>query len=248
MRYGGTQALTQVSFSVDYGQIVGIIGPNGAGKTTLLNAMNGYLMPVEGKVVFQGSDVTFKRPHEMARLGIGRTFQLVNLFKGMTILENVMVGCHLKGKAGIFESGLRSKRSRNEEQTIFDAAVKSLKTLDLMDRAYEIVDNLSFGEQRTVELARALAMKPDLLFLDEPAAGLNTAEAGRLAATLRRIRDTGITIVLVEHNMPLVMSVSDMVCVLDFGKLIACGTPAYVCSREEVIKAYLGPQGAKGVA
>jgi branched-chain amino acid transport system permease protein len=248
MRYGGTQALTQVSFSVDYGQIVGIIGPNGAGKTTLLNAMNGYLMPVEGKVVFQGRDVTFKRPHEIARLGIGRTFQLVNLFKGMTILENVMVGCHLKGKAGIFESGLCFKRSRNEEQTIFDAAVKSLKTLDLMDRAYEIVDNLSFGEQRTVELARALAMKPDLLFLDEPAAGLNTAEAGRLAITLRRIRDMGITIVLVEHNMPLVMSVSDMVCVLDFGKLIAYGTPAYVCSREEVIKAYLGPQGAKGVS
>jgi branched-chain amino acid transport system permease protein len=248
MRYGGTQALIQVSFSVDYGQIVGIIGPNGAGKTTLLNAMNGYLMPVEGKVVFQGSDVTFKRPHEMARLGIGRTFQLVNLFKGMTILENVMVGCHLKGKAGIFESGLCFKRSRNEEQTIFDAAVKSLKTLDLMDRAYEIVDNLSFGEQRTVELARALAMKPDLLFLDEPAAGLNTAEAGRLATTLRRIRDMGITIVLVEHNMPLVMSVSDMVCVLDFGKLIAYGTPAYVCSREDVIKAYLGPQGAKGVS
>jgi branched-chain amino acid transport system permease protein len=248
MRYGGTQALIQVSFSVDYGQIIGIIGPNGAGKTTLLNAMNGYLMPVEGKVIFQGRDVTYKRPHEMAKLGIGRTFQLVNLFKGMTILENVMVGGHLKGKAGIFESGLCFKRSRNEEQTIFEAAVKSLKTLGLMERAYEIVDNLSFGEQRRVELARALAMKPDLLFLDEPAAGLNTAEAGRLAATLRRIRDMGITIVLVEHNMPLVMSVSDMVCVLDFGKLIAYGTPAYVCSQEEVIKAYLGPQGAKSAS
>ena len=248
MRYGGTQALNQVSFSVDYGQIVGIIGPNGAGKTTLLNAMNGYLMPIEGKVLYQGRDVTYKRPHEMAKLGIGRTFQLVNMFKGMTILENVMIGCHLKGKAGIFESGLCFKRSRNEEKTIFDAAVKSLKTLELMDRAYEIVDNLSFGEQRAVELARALAMKPDLLFLDEPAAGLNTSEAGRLAATLRRIRDTGITIMLVEHNMPLVMSVSDMVCVLDFGKLIACGTPNYVCSQEEVIKAYLGPQEAKSAS
>ncbi len=248
MYYGGTAALSDVSFSVDYGQICGIIGPNGAGKTTLLNVINGYLAPATGKVAFQGKDVTYVTPHEMARLGAGRTFQLINLFKGMTVIENVMVGCHLKGKAGIFESGLRFGRARREESEIWNTAARSLVSLGLMDRAYDIVDNLSFGEQRRVELARAIAMGPDLLFLDEPAAGLNSAEAQRLGVTLKEIRDRGITIMVVEHNMSLVMSVSDMVCVLDFGKLIACGTPEHVCQDEGVIKAYLGPQEAKSAS
>jgi len=248
MYYGGTAALSNVSFDVEYGQIVGIIGPNGAGKTTLLNVINGYLMPAGGNVAFQGSDVTHKVPHEMAKLGVGRTFQLINLFKGMTVIENVMVGGHLKGKAGIFESGLWFRRARREETIIWNAAVRSLEMVGLMDRAYDIVDSLSFGEQRLVELARALCMEPELLFLDEPAAGLNTAEAEKLGNTLKKIRDQGITIMLVEHNMSLVMSVSDMVCVLDFGKLIATGTPDYVCSHEGVIKAYLGPQEAKSAS
>ncbi len=248
MMYGGTAALSDVSFDVDYGQIVGIIGPNGAGKTTLLNVINGYLTPVTGKVTYQGMDVTRKAPHEMARLKASRTFQLINLFNGMTVIENVMVGGHLKGKAGIFESGLWFKRARREETTIWNAAVRSLQMVGLMERAYDIVDSLSFGEQRLVELARALCMAPELLFLDEPAAGLNTAEAAKLGGTLRRIRDQGITIMLVEHNMSLVMSVSDMVCVLDFGRLIASGTPDYVCSHDEVIKAYLGPQEAKSAS
>ena len=185
----------------------------------------------------------------MARLGCGRTFQLINLFKGMTVIENVLVGCHLKGKAGIFESGLRFGRSRREEKEIWEAAFRSCRDLGLVDRAYDLVDNLSFGEQRQVELARALALKPDLLFLDEPAAGLNSAEAERLGVTLRRrIRDRGITIMLVEHNMSLVMSVSDKVCVLEFGKFIAHGTPEQVCADEGVIKAYLGPQEAKSAS
>jgi branched-chain amino acid transport system permease protein len=248
MYYGGTAALSDVSFSVDYGTICGIIGPNGAGKTTLLNVINGYLAPAGGRVAFRGEDVTHKPPHEVAKLGVGRTFQLINLFKGMTVIENVMVGCHLKEKAGIFESGLRFARARREEKEIWNTAAKSLASLGLMDRAYDIVDNLSFGEQRLVELARALAMDPDLLFLDEPAAGLNSAEAQRLGATLRDIRSRGITIMLVEHNMSLVMSVSDRVCVLDFGRLIACGTPEAVCQDEGVIKAYLGPQEAKSAS
>jgi branched-chain amino acid transport system permease protein len=248
MFYGGTQALTSVSFSVKRGDIVGIIGPNGAGKTTLLNVINGYLMPAEGKVTFRGIDVTRKVPHEMARLGTGRTFQLINLFNGMTVIENVMVGGHLKGKAGIFESGLQLGRAKKEETAIWNSAVRSLKLVGLIDRAYDIVDSLSFGEQRSVELARALCGNPELLFVDEPAAGLNTAEAERLGATLKRIRDEGVTIMIVEHNMSLVMSVSDQVCVLDFGKLIATGTPDYVCSHEEVIKAYLGPQEAKSAS
>lgn len=248
MYYGGTAALSNVSFSVKRGDIVGIIGPNGAGKTTLLNVINGYLMPAKGKVTFRGVDVTKKVPHEMARLGVGRTFQLINLFHGMTVIENVMVGGHLKGKSGIFESGLQIGRSKKEERAIWNSAVRSLKVVGLMDRAYEIVDSLSFGEQRSVELARALCSEPELLFVDEPAAGLNTAEAERLGATLKRIRDQGVTIMMVEHNMSLVMSVSDQVCVLDFGKLIAAGTPDYVCSHEEVIKAYLGPQEAKSAS
>ena len=244
MNFGGTQALSQVSFDVDYGQIVGIIGPNGAGKTTLLNSIYGYLSPTQGRIVYQRQEVTGKQPHEMAGMGIGRTFQLINLFKGMTVIENVMVGCHLMGKAGIFESGLRLNRARQEERAIFYTAMRSLTALDLMDRAYDVVDNLSFGEQRAVELARALAMQPNLIFLDEPAAGLNTAEAEKLGETLRRIRSMGITIIMVEHNMALVMSVSDKVCVLDFGKLIAQGTCDYVCNHEEVIKAYLGTKEA----
>jgi branched-chain amino acid transport system permease protein len=248
MYYGGTAALSDVSFSVNYGTICGIIGPNGAGKTTLLNVVNGYLAPASGRVAFRGEDVTYKPPHEMAKLGVGRTFQLINLFKGMTVIENVMVGCHLKGKSGIFESGLRLARARREEKEIWNTAAKSLAALGLMDRAYDIVDSLSFGEQRLVELARALVMNPDLLFLDEPAAGLNSAEAQRLGATLKEIRSRGITIMLVEHNMSLVMSVSDQVCVLDFGRLIACGTPQAVCQDEGVIKAYLGPQEAKNAS
>jgi branched-chain amino acid transport system permease protein len=240
--FGGTEALSKVTISVDYHQIVGIIGPNGAGKTTLLNVINGFLTPREGRVMFQNTDVTNKTPHEMARLGLGRTFQLINLFKGMTVLENVMVGGHLKGKSGIFMGGLNLGRPRHEEAIIRNTAMQSLEFLGIADRAYEVVQNLSFGEQKLVELARALAMEPQLLLLDEPAAGLNSAETERLLGILRRIREQGITIVLVEHNMPLVMNLSDLVFVLDFGHRIALGTPEEVSRNQEVIKAYLGQE------
>jgi branched-chain amino acid transport system ATP-binding protein len=229
---------------VDYHKIVGIIGPNGAGKTTLLNVINGFLTPQQGgRVIFRGAEVTNKTPHEMAGLGLGRTFQLINLFKGMTVLENVMVGGHLKGKSGILMGGFNLGRPRYEEARICQAAMKSLEFLGLVDRAYEVVQNLSFGEQKLVELARALAMEPELLLLDEPAAGLNSAETEKLSEILRRIRDQGITIVLVEHNMPLVMSLSDLVFVLDFGREIAFGTPEEVSRDKEVIRAYLGQEG-----
>ncbi len=242
MKYGGTAALSNISFSVDYNQIVGIIGPNGAGKTTLLNILNGYLLPFSGNVIYQGKDITNQPAHTMAKMGIARTFQLLNLFKGMTVIENVMIGRHLKGKSGIFRSGLSLRSSRREESVIWHGATKSLELLGISSRAFDIVDNLSFGEQRQVELARALALEPDILLLDEPAAGLNTAEAERLADNLRRIRNMGVTIILVEHNMPLVMSISDMVFVLDFGCGIACGSPEAVCKEEDVIKAYLGEE------
>jgi branched-chain amino acid transport system ATP-binding protein/branched-chain amino acid transport system permease protein len=240
--FGGTEALSRVSVTVDYHQIVGIIGPNGAGKTTLLNVVNGFLPPREGRVIFQGKDATNKTPHEMARLGLGRTFQLINLFKGMTVIENVMVGGHLKGRSGILMGGLNLGRPRHEERIIRNAAMRSLEFLGLVDRAYHVVQTLPFGEQKLVELARALAMEPDLLLLDEPAAGLNSAETERLSSILRRIRDRGVTIVLVEHNMPLVMSLSDLVFVLDFGCAIAFGTPEEVSRNKEVIRAYLGQE------
>jgi len=240
--FGGTEALSKVSVSVDYKQIVGIIGPNGAGKTTLLNVVNGFLSPQEGTVIFQHTDVTHKTPHEMARLGLGRTFQLINLFKGMTVIENVMVGGHLKGRSGILMGGLNLGRPRYEETMIRNAAIRSLEFLGLVDRAYDVVESLSFGEQKLVELARALSMEPDLLLLDEPAAGLNSAETERLSGILRSIRQRGITIVLVEHNMPLVMTLSDFVFVLDFGRAIAFGTPEEVSKNNEVIRAYLGQE------
>jgi ABC-type branched-subunit amino acid transport system ATPase component len=241
-RFGGTEALSKVSLTVDYNQIVGIIGPNGAGKTTLLNIINGFLRPGEGHVAFRGADVTRKAPHEMARIGLCRTFQLVNLFKGMTVLENVMVGGHLKGDSGIFVGGLNLRKARREESSIRGKAMESLRFLGLTEKAYDLVESLSFGEQRLVELARALTIGPDLLLLDEPAAGLNTAETEKLADTIRRLKAKGITIVLVEHNMPLVMSISDMVYVLEFGRGIAFGTPQEITRHEEVIRAYLGQE------
>ena len=240
MKFGGTQALSDVSLSIHRNQIVGIIGPNGAGKTTLLNIINGFLVPLEGSVHLKGEDVTDTPPYEMAHRRMGRTFQLLNLFKGMTVIENVMVGCHLKGRSGIFMGGLNVGRPLHEEKVIHHAAMKSLDFLGMMNKAYDRVENLSYGEQKLVELARALAMEPDLLLLDEPAAGLNSAETESLSDVLRRIRDQGITITLVEHNMPLVMSISDSVFVLDFGCGIAFGTPEDVSKNDAVIRAYLG--------
>jgi branched-chain amino acid transport system ATP-binding protein len=240
--FGGTEALSKVSVSVGYKQIMGIIGPNGAGKTTLLNVINGFLTPREGNVIFQSINVANRTPHEMARLGLGRTFQLINLFKGMTVMENVMVGCHLKGRSGLLMGGLNLGPSRREEAVIRNAAIGSLEFLGLSDRAYDVVQNLPYGEQKLVELARALAMEPDLLLLDEPAAGLNSAETEKLSDILRRIRARGITILLVEHNMALVMTLSDLVFVLDFGRGIALGTPEEVSRNEEVIRAYLGQE------
>jgi branched-chain amino acid transport system permease protein len=241
--FGGTTALSDVSFSVGYDEIVGIIGPNGAGKTTLLNVVNGFLTPLAGMVAFKSLGVTRKPPHEMARLGLGRTFQLINLFKGMTVIENVMVGSHMKGKAGIFESGLNLPRVQRQEAVIWQSAMNSLTFLGLTEKAFDLVDSLSFGERRLIEMARALSMEPDLLLLDEPAAGLNTAETERLAAIIKQIRDKGIAIVLVEHNMSLVMSVCDKVFVLNFGRGLAFGTPDEISENKEVIEAYLGKEG-----
>ena len=240
--FGGTAALSNVSATVGYNQIFGIIGPNGAGKTTLLNVINGFLSPQGGHIIFRNQDLTGKPPHIMAHFGLGRTFQIAFLFKGMTVLENVMVGCHIKANAGILVNGLNIGPARREERMMLNMAMKSLDLLGLGNRAYDIVDNLPYGEQKLVELARTLAMEPSLLLLDEPASGLNSVETKALSNILFRIRERGTTIILVEHNMSMVMGISDSVLVLDFGRPIALGTPGEVSKNEAVIKAYLGKE------
>jgi branched-chain amino acid transport system permease protein len=240
--FGGTIALEQVSGFVKYGQILGVIGPNGAGKTTLLNVINGFLAPRIGKIIFEDQDVTAKSPHQMAQLGVGRTFQISNLFKGMTVLDNVMVGGHTKARSGLIMSGLNIGRSRLEEKTIAEKTIRSLDFLGLANRAYEVIENLSYGEQKLVEIARALTMEPRLLLLDEPSSGLTPAETKTLANILGRIREQRISMILIEHNMPLIMNVSDLILVLNFGRRIALGTPNEVSKNDEVIKAYLGKE------
>ena len=240
--FGGTAALSNVSSSVGYHQIFGVIGPNGAGKTTLLNIINGFLIPQEGQVIFKNQDLTGKPPYLMARAGIGRTFQISNLFKGMTVVENIMVGCHIKGSSGMLMSGLNVGRAHREENLMMNSAMKSLEFLGLAHRAYDIVESLPYGEQKLVEMARALAMEPTLLLLDEPASGLNPSETRTLSNILRRVKQQGITIILVEHNMSLIMNVSDFILVLDFGGRIAMGTPEEVSNNEQVIRAYLGKE------
>jgi branched-chain amino acid transport system permease protein len=238
--FGGTKALVGVSGSIKNAQILGIIGPNGAGKTTLLNVLNGFLLPNQGKIVFEGQDVTGKSPYMIARLGLGRTFQISNLFRGMTVIENVMVGGHIKGTSGLFTSGLNSGKARRQEAAIMEKALDSLEFLGLLHQAHELVENVPFGEQKLVEVARALTIEPKIMLLDEPASGLNTGETKTLAGLIGKIRDKDISIVLVEHNMPLIMGISDQVLVLDFGNMIALGTPQEISGNEKVIRAYLG--------
>ena len=238
--FGGNKALSNLSLSVPYGMILGVIGPNGAGKTTMLNVINGFLPFDTGSIKFRKNDVINFSPHEMAALGVGRTFQMNNLFQGMTVIENVMVGSHLIGKCGMVSLGLKNRKAKIDESAIFRRALESLELLNLAHRAYNIVDELSYGEQRLVELSRALSIQPKLLLLDEISAGLTAHEVEMLPHLLRLVRNQSITIILVEHNMPLVMSVSDCVMVLEFGQQLAFGTPSEISKDESVIRAYLG--------
>ena len=239
-KFGGLHAVNDVSFNVENGAIKAVIGPNGAGKTTLFNLITGTLAASAGKVQFNGTNIQGRKPHEIAACGIARTFQNIKLFHGMTALENIMVGRHLRSRAGFVASMLKMPWSRREEQAVRDKAMELLELLEIA--AYADVDatSLAFGQQRAVEFARALALEPALLLLDEPAAGLNmheTAEIGRLIA---RIRDLGITVLLVEHDMSLVMEISDEIVVLSFGQKIAEDVPAAIQDNPEVIKVYLG--------
>lgn len=239
-KFGGLHAVNDVSFQVREGAIKAVIGPNGAGKTTLFNMIAGNLDPTAGVVRFQGQEIQGKKPHQIAALGMSRTFQNIKLFHGMTALESVMVGRHVRSRAGFLAGMFRFPSTWNEEVAIREKSMELLELLDIAEFADVEATSLSFGQQRAVEMARALATEPKLLLLDEPAAGLNIYETAEVARLITGIRDMGITILLVEHDMSLVMEISDQIVVLSFGEKIAEDVPAGIQQNPEVIKIYLG--------
>jgi branched-chain amino acid transport system ATP-binding protein len=239
--FGGLVANADVDFTVPRNSIVSLIGPNGAGKTTFFNMLTGVYRPTAGTVSFDGEDMTGKPPHAFTQRGIGRTFQNIRLFQNMTALENVLVGMHVRLKGNLFEAIVRTPRVRHEELEARDRARELLALCSLKGRDSVIGRNLSYGDQRRLEVARALATQPKLLLLDEPTAGMNPQETGEFTSFVGRLReDRGLTVLLIEHDMRVVMGVSDRVTVLDYGEKIAEGTPGEIQKNERVIEAYLG--------
>lgn len=239
-RFGGLQALTDVSLTIRKGEIYGLIGPNGAGKTTFFNVMTGAYTPEEGEFVFAGSPLPFGKPHLVVESGIARTFQNIRLFREMTALENVMAGHHLRAKSNLLGVLFQTRKTREEERLITERAYEMLRYVGIERFATTMARNLSYGDQRRLEIARALATEPQLLALDEPAAGMNATETSQLRELISTIRADGVTVLLIEHDVKLVMGLCDRVAVLNFGKKIAEDVPAVVQKNQEVIEAYLG--------
>lgn len=238
--FGGLTALSKVGLELQKGQIRGLIGPNGSGKTTLFNVISGIYPLNGGRIAFGEQDITNKSAEEVSRLGIARTFQEIQLFYDMTVLENTMIGCHRLTKSGVLAAFLRPRWVKEEEKFIAEKARESLSFVGLEAYGEELARNISYGHQRRLEVARAIAGEPSLLLLDEPAAGMNQAETVDLMRQISKIRDRGITILLVEHNMKIVMDICEMITVLNYGQVIAEGTPREVQVNKKVIEAYLG--------
>ena len=241
-RFGGLVAVDDVSLQVEEGGIVGIIGPNGAGKTTVFNLITGNYRPDEGEIILAGQNITGLLPHRIVELGVARTFQNIRLFQEMNALENVLAGCHCRLRAGILASMFHLPSQKREERLALERAIKELAFVGLETQYANYAKNLAYGSQRLLEIARALASSPRLLILDEPAGGMNDQETRNLLELIRAIRDLGISILLIEHDMNLVMKLCDRLVVLEYGAVIATGVPGEIKKNPRVIEAYLGTE------